>query len=118
MSLEKSFIQLRKEDIEYLKLFFRQYTYNISSTLFYRDQIPVLSFLLLGGKIELKRNKTSLDLPHYTLIGLRELFYNQPAKYQAAVFAGSQILSLDKFTFCQFLQENPRYYQIFNLEVL
>lgn len=115
MSLEKSLIQLRNEDTEYLKLFFREHTYQMETVLFYKDQTPTLSFLLTEGVACLKKNRKSIEIPKNSIIGVQEFFTRGAAKYQVTALPNSKILGLDSFTFKKFLNENPSYYEIFGL---
>ncbi len=118
MSLQKVLFELRKDDIQFLKLFFREYTYDKDTTLFYKDQTPSLAYLLTEGLIKLKKNRTTLNVPLANIIGVRELFGKEPASFQATILSGSKVISLDLFTFHQFLKDNPNYYEIFKLEIL
>ncbi len=118
MSLQKVLVPIRKHDVEFLKLFFKEHFYRVETVLFYKDHVPGLAYLLTEGSLVIKRNRNIIEAPQLSLIGIREAFSKTPASYQATATPGAKILGINLYTLGQFLSQNPQFYDVFQLETL
>lgn len=88
-------------DPNYFKLMEKHFpviTYQREEIVTYRSHIPRVGLILLEGKIEIIKTKSSFIVEKNHSIGLKELWLKSPSKYKIKVFPGTKVLSVDLTT--------------------
>lgn len=89
---------LTPEEINYLKRYSKEFTFNTQTEIIYAGQTPKVIYILIEGSIDFynKKNKFVKKCPMYTMIGIDEFHYNTAYKRTAVINAGSKVLILDR----------------------
>jgi hypothetical protein len=88
-------------DPNYFKLmekYFPIITYQTEEIVTYRSHIPRVGLILLEGKIEIIKTKSSFIVEINHGVGLKELWLKTPSKYKIKVFPGTKVISVDLTT--------------------
>lgn len=75
------------------------HTYSTTTELFYKNQVPIVAYLLLSGNAYIERNKRIVQSVEInSIIGLKEVVKNQPTNYSVTVLPNSTVCFLSLST--------------------
>lgn len=99
---------LTQTEVDYLKNFSDQHTYNTQTQVIYYGQVPMAAYLLLEGKITLldAQKRPIKECSKNSLLGFYEIYTDTPFKYTAEITADSKVLILDRSTILEIKDED------------
>ena len=79
-----------------LKRYLPERYYQKDTEVIYRGHIPQVGFILLFGKMYLKKTRIQTDIVIGEVHGVRELYSNSPYRYTVGILKGSSVLIIDR----------------------
>lgn len=90
-------IELSAEEITTIINDFGRLRFSNEFDIVYESQVPTAAIILLEGRVDfIKRNKSRGESNCGTLMGIDQLFHDQPVRYGARISAGSELVVIPK----------------------
>ena len=88
---------LNIKELKDLRKYFSVQKMNSEAVLIYESQIPNMGILLINGEINLKKkNRANVKVRPGTILGVANLYYNQPSNYACEVKKNSEVILISK----------------------